>query len=150
MDASTVFDRLDWFSLLLRAGAQTRRDQNGGFRGRGRILGCLSYRGTLPQHELAAAVMMQPGSLTEALGRLERGGLVTRQRDSRDRRVTLVQLTDAGHAAWKQIAALRRDFADQLLADFSPAELTTLDQLVSKMTTNLKRAKMTSGKGSGD
>lgn len=150
MDASTVFDRLDWFSWQLRVGTQTRRDQNGGFRGRGRILGCLNYRGVLSQHALAAAVMMQPGSLTEALGRLERAGLVTRQRDARDRRVMMVALTLAGRTAWGEIAATRSRFANQLLAGLSAADLAALDQLVTKMSRNLKQLLTDPNEGGAD
>lgn len=150
MQVIDVFDRLDRLSWQLRVGAQTRRDQNGGFRGRGRILGCLKRRGPMSQRALAATVMMQPGSLTEALGHLEQAGLVSRQRDPHDRRVIQVQLTAAGQATWQKIVTVRRNFAAQLLAGLSEAELAQLDQVVTKLMVNLQGMTPRKGERNGD
>jgi DNA-binding transcriptional ArsR family regulator len=50
------------------------------------ILAHLSRRGPMAPGELAAAERLQPQSLTRALARLERDGLVAREPDREDRR----------------------------------------------------------------
>ena len=63
------------------------------------ILAHLYRRGPMTPGALAAAERLQPQSLTRTLARLERQGLVALQPDDRDRRRSLLALTDAGHQA---------------------------------------------------
>jgi DNA-binding MarR family transcriptional regulator len=67
------------------------------------------------QEQLAAVVHVQSQTLGRVLTRLEAEGLVTRTRDSHDRRQFLVEITGAGEAALRaareaEIAALPSDF----------------------------------------
>jgi DNA-binding MarR family transcriptional regulator len=50
--------------------------------------------------ELATAMRLSSGAMTNRLDRLESAGLIRRLPDPSDRRGTLVEPTEAGHAAW--------------------------------------------------
>jgi DNA-binding MarR family transcriptional regulator len=54
--------------------------------------------------QLAARAQRSSGTMTSRLDRLEAAGLVRRLRDPDDRRGVLVELTDAGLAAWQRAA----------------------------------------------
>ncbi len=57
-------------------------------------------------------LLLDSGTLTPVLKRLEALGLVTRARDSRDERVVIVGLTEKGHA----MRAIAESFPTQILA----------------------------------
>lgn len=60
------------------------------------VLLTFSRRGTLPLSKIGERLMVHPTSVTNAIDRLEAGGLVRRVPDTVDRRRTLAELTDAG------------------------------------------------------
>src|ERR1700743_3225868 len=60
------------------------------------VLEALSHKGPLTVKELGAKVLLTSGSMTAAIDRLERRGLVERKEDDVDRRVRVVRLTEAG------------------------------------------------------
>jgi DNA-binding MarR family transcriptional regulator len=63
------------------------------------ILAHLSRRGPTTPGALAAAERVQPQSLTRTLASLEREQLAVRQPDDRDRRRSLLAITEAGRQA---------------------------------------------------
>jgi MarR family 2-MHQ and catechol resistance regulon transcriptional repressor len=62
------------------------------------ILEVLLHKGPLNVQELGAKVMLTSGSMTAALDRLGRRGLIDREEDAGDRRARVVRLTEAGSA----------------------------------------------------
>src|SRR5580700_4579813 len=60
------------------------------------VLEALLHKGPLTVKELGAKVMLTSGSMTAALDRLGRRGLVERKEDDVDRRVRVVRLTETG------------------------------------------------------
>jgi MarR family 2-MHQ and catechol resistance regulon transcriptional repressor len=62
------------------------------------VLEVLLHRGPLNVKDLGAKVMLTSGSMTAALDRLGRRGLIDREEDATDRRVRMVWLTEAGTA----------------------------------------------------
>jgi MarR family 2-MHQ and catechol resistance regulon transcriptional repressor len=60
------------------------------------VLEALLHKGPLAVHELGAKVLLTSGSITTAIDRLERRGLVARGSDPRDRRARIIRLTPAG------------------------------------------------------
>lgn len=55
-----------------------------------------SSSGTLPMGVVGERLQVHPASVTNAADRLERDGLVSRSRDTSDRRKVIVGITDAG------------------------------------------------------
>jgi MarR family 2-MHQ and catechol resistance regulon transcriptional repressor len=60
------------------------------------VLEALLHKGPLPVNLIGRKVLLTSGSMTSAVDRLERQGLVERRKRPEDRRVRLVQLTPKG------------------------------------------------------
>ncbi len=104
------------------------------------LLKTLWVRGPLRVGELASELGVSPGSVTVACKRLERMGLVRRERGlGGDERVVTVSLTNEGRsrlAAWREA---RREYLTELLAALSPEELATLEPLLARLVAFAER-----------
>lgn len=79
---------------------------------------------------LADALLFTSGGLTKLLERLERAGLVSRERDEADRRVLLVCLTDAGRARQAEAMGAHLRNEEELLAPLAGEEREQLAELL--------------------
>lgn len=97
------------------------------------ILAHLCRRGPMTPGALAAAERLQPQSLTRTLARMERQHLVGRRPDEKDRRRSLLALTDAGRQA------LVRDMRqrDGWLADAMARQLTAAERDLLRIAAEL-------------
>ena len=92
---------------------------------------------------LAADLQLSSGAMTNRLDRLEKAGLIRRLPDPSDRRGTLVEPTEAGHAAWDAAVgeqAVREKAITSVLSDAERSEL-------HRLLRNLMRAFPDSGHG---
>ena len=87
------------------------------------VMMILGADGALPMNQLADALDVSQASTTGIVDRMEQRGLITRERDPDDRRVTLVQLTDRGRQAIERLGAERRDKLGKLLDELTDEEL---------------------------
>lgn len=96
-DLFELLSHLQW--LLLHYHMHNRR-QHGPMgdphRGQGRVLKLLLMRPEISQKELTYLLDMRPQSLGELLTKLERGGYITREPSTEDRRVMNIKLTEKG------------------------------------------------------
>ncbi|MFN3335974.1 MAG: MarR family winged helix-turn-helix transcriptional regulator [Thermomicrobium sp.] len=98
------------------------------------LLKRLWLRGPLRIGELAAELGVTPGSVTVACKRLERAGLLQRERGaSGDERVVIVSLTPQGRERLRQWQELRRAYLVELLAVLNPEELGALRPLLARL-----------------
>ena len=97
-----------------------------------RLLGVLRDR-TPTMNELATLLGLDKSSATGLVDRAERRGLVTRVPSSSDRRVVLVDLTDAGRALVAEVAAGFEADVATLLEPLLPADRSSLTRLVSRL-----------------
>jgi MarR family transcriptional regulator for hemolysin len=88
------------------------------------------------QREIADAVGIEGPTLTHHLNRMERAGLVTRQRDPENRRAHLVALTGEGEREFRGLVRHVRAFDRRLRAGFSDDQLDTLRQLLDRLAAN--------------
>lgn len=98
-----------------------------------RILEALLHKGPLPVNALGPKVWLTAGSISIAVDRLVRKGLVARRDEAGDRRVRRVELTTEGRAL---IAAGFRDHAaamEQAVSVLSTSERLTLLRLLRKL-----------------
>jgi DNA-binding MarR family transcriptional regulator len=72
--------------------------------------------------ELAETTGVTPSTMSLTLARLERAGLVVRERDPDDRRVMNVRLTDAGERAREAAGPLDPESVDRALYRLDPEE----------------------------
>ncbi len=90
----------------------------------------------LSRIELAKRLCVSPSTVTRATNPLEKIGLIGREADSRDARLSYVVLTAAGKKllghAEKTLERLSKDF---LATSLSKQEQTQLSELLAKLTT---------------
>lgn len=87
---------LSW--LLLRRERMRGRPIADPTRGQGRILAMLKIRDGIATKELSYLLGIRTSSLNEALAKMERAGLITREPSPEDGRIMLVTLTEEGAA----------------------------------------------------
>lgn len=92
---------LELFDMCHRA---LHRPDAGAMRGQGRALAILAARGEMSQRELQDALRVAPGSMSELIAKLERKGLLSRERGD-DKRSNRLRITDAGREAAAQVAS---------------------------------------------
>ena len=81
--------------------------------------------------DLSRLMVLAPATLVPAIDALERGEYVVRDPDRRDRRRTLLRVTEAGHQLMERVPAMRRDDDfTQAVALLNPDQR---DQLITLM-----------------
>lgn len=79
-----------------------------------RILEALLHKGPMPVNTIGPKVFLTPGSISVAVDRLLKRGLVTRTNSRTDRRVRVVDLTASGRGLIEQVFAAHSAQVDEL------------------------------------
>jgi DNA-binding MarR family transcriptional regulator len=79
---------------------------------------------------LASDMRLSTGAMTNRLDRMEQAGLIRRLPDPNDRRGTLIEPTEAGHAAWDKTASTQARREALIAAALAPAEREELHGLL--------------------
>lgn len=87
-----------------------------------RILEALLHKGAMPVNTIGAKVFLTPGSISVAVDRLLKRGLVTRTNSTEDRRVRTVDLTPAGRRLIDRVFAAHARQVDRLAEVLGPKE----------------------------
>ncbi len=82
------------YGLMRRCGHFLYQRQGG--QGQRRVLTILQERGSMQQRELQEYLGIQPGSMSELIGKLEQKGLLKRTASEEDRRSRILALTEQG------------------------------------------------------
>ena len=82
---------------------------------------------------LANDMQLSSGAMTNRLDRMETAGLIRRLADPNDRRGTLVEPTEAGHAAWDQAVGTQARREAMIAAVLTDKEREQLHGLLRKM-----------------
>lgn len=93
------------------------------------VLGA-SPDGALPIYELNARLVTSPPNMTWISDRMEERGFVRKRRDTADRRVVVIELTEGGWAALEGAAPVVFEAEKELVAGYSRAELKDLGNLL--------------------
>jgi DNA-binding MarR family transcriptional regulator len=123
----------------LRAHVHGALDAIGLYRGQHFILHVLWENEGIMHSELAAQSCVQPATITNALQRMEKAGLVERRPDEEDQRVSRVYLTDAGRSMHGQAERAWREMEARAFAGLGREEQKTLQELLVKIQDNLTR-----------
>jgi len=97
------------------------------------VLEVLLHKGALPVNTIGEKVLLTSGSMTTAVQRLEKKGLVMRERSEGDARVVLVHLTDKGLNMIQEAFAGHAENLDDLFIEFSEDERIQFAGLVRKL-----------------
>ena len=92
------------------------------------------------QRELADAVGIREATLTHHLNAMDAQGLVTRRRDPANRRVHLVELTDAGEALFLRLRDAAVAFDQRLRRGLTDRDTADLEGLLLRLERNVDSA----------
>ncbi len=109
-----------------------------------RVLEVLLHKGGMPVNEIGPKVFLTPGSISVAVDRLHRQGLVSRDEDRNDRRVRQVALTPKGRALITEVFAGHAAEMNELAAGLSGKDRR---RMVDCLKVLGKRAAAESAKG---
>lgn len=101
------------------------------------VLLAVATRQAANQRELAASIGIHGATLTHHLNAMETDGLLTRQRDSMNRRVHVVELTEQGRAAFDRLRAVAVAFDQQLRTDVTDEDVAQLHRLLHRLVANV-------------
>jgi len=92
--------------------------------------------GTMTLSEIAEWTHRERHNITTLVERLKQGGLVTAERDNRDRRFLNVTLTDKGWEVVSKATPVARDIVDQVMLSISEGDAALLEKLLSVLRQN--------------
>jgi MarR family transcriptional regulator, 2-MHQ and catechol-resistance regulon repressor len=98
-----------------------------------RVLEVLLHKGAMPVNALGPKVNLNPGSVSVAVDRLYKKGLVSRVESESDRRVRTVLLTEKGRRVFVPIFRQHAALIKRAFQDISPAEQRQLEGVLKKI-----------------
>jgi len=120
------YDKLTaWEQGVVRGGSITLQQTH--------MLEVLGRFAPLRMKELASRTGVTTGTLTVAVDRLEKMGLVARSPHARDRRSTLVEPTEAGLALYNEHHRHHLNLAADMLDVLTPREADAFDRIIEKL-----------------
>lgn len=112
-----------------------------------RALSVLAARSPLGQRELLEELDVRSASLSEVLAKLERHGLIGRERDKDDRRNFIIHITDEGRAELEKHGDEPISGAETVFSKFSAEERARLAELLRKLNESLDEFNSLHGHG---
>jgi MarR family 2-MHQ and catechol resistance regulon transcriptional repressor len=98
-----------------------------------RVLEVLFHKGPMPVNSIGPRVDLNPGSVSVAVDRLYKKGLVGRAESSSDRRVRTVSLTEKGCRMFVPLFRRHMALIKRAFQDVSPEELKQLEVVLKKI-----------------
>lgn len=108
-----------------------------------RVLEVLLHKGGMAVNEIGPKVFLTPGSISVAVDRLHKQGLVSREESKTDRRVKQVELTTKGRTLIVKVFAEHAAEMNELASDLSQKDRRRLSQALKALG---KKAAATSSK----
>jgi MarR family transcriptional regulator, 2-MHQ and catechol-resistance regulon repressor len=93
----------------------------------------LRMRGPLAQRDIAKYLLKTGGNVTVVVDNLEKQGLVLRIRDTEDRRIVFVKLTEEGADLFDRIYAPHLDRIEEAMSGLSRQDCAALCELLEKL-----------------
>ncbi|MDH8679719.1 MarR family transcriptional regulator [Fusibacter bizertensis] len=131
-------------SILNRAGQSFFAHQTSDFDIGGGQLSLIFYlykHNGASQDELSRALEVDKATITRSVHKLEKEGIVKRQRDEQDHRVNRIVLTEAGFSIQNELKGIALLWHDTLLEGFSNDEIVQLELLFGKLLKNARNYK---------
>ena len=93
----------------------------------------------MSQKELAVLMNVQDPSLARLIDRMERDQLLRRIENPRDKRVKILELTEAGRSKAEALMPYGQEFSDLLLEDITDEEVEIFQKVLKKMVRNIEK-----------
>lgn len=97
----------------------------------------LDAEGPRTQGQLATASGCEPPTITNSVRKLEAAGLVVRRPSPTDGRVTIVELSDRGHALLPKLKTAWQQLAERTVAGLTATPLDQLTDVLLDLTASL-------------
>ena len=97
------------------------------------VLRAIAGSGPLRLGQVAVRAGMTPSNASKVVAELVDGGLVSRRVPRDDRRVTLLELTEAGAYVVGRMEQVGAEMLGERLADFAPDEVAELRRLLAEL-----------------
>jgi MarR family transcriptional regulator, transcriptional regulator for hemolysin len=97
----------------------------------------LKTRRPANQRELAEAVGVREATLTHHLNAMDAEGLITRRRDTANRRIHVVELTEAGEGAFLRLRTAAVAFDHRLRRGITDQEIAGLEGVLDRLASNV-------------
>jgi MarR family 2-MHQ and catechol resistance regulon transcriptional repressor len=97
------------------------------------VLEALYHLGSMTQGEVSSKILKSSSNLTTVIDTLERDGLVRRERDTKDRRVINIHLTEAGKGKIEEVFPSHVAALVEQFSVLSAGEQETLGELCKKL-----------------
>nr|WP_303740756.1 MarR family transcriptional regulator [Lutispora saccharofermentans] len=94
-------------------------------------------KGRISQRDLSNLMNVKDSSAGRLIDRLERDGLIERERNDFDRRVIYIKLTDKGDQLISDLMPIGLRFNDDLLKGIDEQELMIYEKVLNKMLSNV-------------
>ena len=98
-----------------------------------RVLEVLLHKGPMPVNTIGPKVGLNPGSVSVAVDRLYKKGLVSRVEEESDRRVRTVSLTEKGRRIFVPIYREHASLIKRTFQDVSPEEQRQMEEVLKKI-----------------
>lgn len=98
-----------------------------------RVLDVLLHKGPMPVNVIGPKVNLNPGSVSVAVDRLYKKGLVSRVESEDDRRVRTVSLTEKGRRVFAPIFRQHAALIKRAFQDVSPQEQLQMEEVLKKI-----------------
>jgi MarR family 2-MHQ and catechol resistance regulon transcriptional repressor len=98
-----------------------------------RVLDVLLHKGPMPVNALGPQVDLNPGSVSVAVDRLHKKGLVSRVESESDRRVRTVSLTEKGRRVFVAIFRQHAALIKRAFQDVSPEEQRQMEEVLKRI-----------------
>jgi len=98
-----------------------------------RVLEVLLHKGPMPVNAIGPKVDLNPGSVSVAVDRLYKKGLVSREESDSDRRVRTVSLTAKGRRVFVPIFRQHAALIKRAFQDVSPEEQRQMEKVLKKI-----------------
>lgn len=101
------------------------------------VLCCLWEEDGLATSTIGERLQQVGGTLTGVLDRMEERGLIRRERDTRDRRIWRIWLTEAGKQLAEVLPPIAMEIREQAMAGMAASERELLSTLIDQAIANL-------------
>ncbi len=96
-------------------------------------------RSKISQRDLSNLMYIMDSSAGRLIDRLERDGLIQRERNTEDRRVIYLELTDKGDKLITDLMPLGIQFNNDLMEGIDDEEIRIYEKVLNKMLSNIAK-----------
>lgn len=97
----------------------------------------VGHAGSIKMKDLARKIGVTTGTLTVAVDRLEKKGLMVRKPHEQDRRSFLIELTDEGRACFEEHHEFHIRMTQEIVSELSPEEQAEFFRIINKVLNHI-------------